>query len=178
VDDTGDSRYRRIIEENLCLNQGAPQAVTDTALLGHIQKEENEYYAQCDIRNHTYTRLLGLYFETFRRKSIENRVYKLTFFILVMAVFVALIAGGCAVMWTIARKPAVSWSDVGVVAGGMAGIVSALAVLPRIIAEHLFPKDEDARMIDMIQRMQENDSRIRNWLRPQGTDGGETAERK
>ena len=48
--------------------------------------------------------------------------------------------------------------------GSVAGMVSSLIIIPKIIAEHLFPVDEESNMLDMVKSMQENDSRIRKIL--------------
>lgn len=44
------------------------------------------------------------------------------------------------------------------------GIISALVILPKIIAQHLFPTDEERNMLKMVRNMQDNDSKIRNVL--------------
>lgn len=55
--------------------------------------------------------------------------------------------------------------DAGAIIGSVAGIVSSLIVLPKIIAEHLFPTDEDRNMNEFLKSMQENDSAIRNYFK-------------
>lgn len=59
----------------------------------------------------------------------------------------------------------ISLGDVGVVISALAGMISAFIVIPKIIAEHLFPADEDANMIAMVKSMQENDAKIRTYLK-------------
>ena len=66
---------------------------------------------------------------------------------------------------TIARKETTSLSDVAVVLSSMAGIISAIIILPKIIAEHLFPTNEDEHMIEMVKNMQVNDSKIRSHFK-------------
>ena len=39
-----------------------------------------------------------------------------------------------------------------------------IIVLPKIIAEHLFPVDEEQNMLEMVKKMQENDANIRDVL--------------
>ena len=66
----------------------------------------------------------------------------------------------------VALKDTVALTDMGVIFGAVSGILSAIIVIPKIIAEHLFLKDEDGNMIDMVKNMQQNDTGIRNWLHP------------
>ncbi len=53
------------------------------------------------------------------------------------------------------------YDGAGLVFGCVASTVSALIILPKIIAEHLFPKNEDENMIGLVKEMQKNDSEIR-----------------
>ena len=57
-----------------------------------------------------------------------------------------------------------SWENVGIAIANIAGIISTLVVLPKIIAEHLFPANEESNMLEMVKNMQDNDSQIRNIL--------------
>lgn len=49
--------------------------------------------------------------------------------------------------------------------GSAGSLVTALAIIPKIIAEHLFPADEDKDMISLVKNMQLNDSEIRKRLK-------------
>lgn len=112
-------------------------------------------------RDKIYTQLLKHYKDTFQSKSKWNKWYKLSFFVLSMLVFVGIIVASVGAICFVALKQETSMSDVSVVVGSTAGIVSSIIVLPRIIAEHLFPTNEDANMNDMVKNMQVNDSKIR-----------------
>lgn len=65
----------------------------------------------------------------------------------------------------VAQKDDPGLYDLGTIIGSVAGIISSLVVLPKIIAEHLFPTDEDRNMNEILKSMQENDSAIRNYFK-------------
>lgn len=54
--------------------------------------------------------------------------------------------------------------------GGLGTTISAIMVIPKIIAKHLFPYDEDANMISMVEKMQVNDNFIRGGDTSAGTE--------
>ena len=45
------------------------------------------------------------------------------------------------------------------IASAIAGIISSLVILPRIIAKYLFPNNEDDIWIKLINKMQREDSK-------------------
>jgi len=90
-----------------------------------------------------------------------------------MMIFVFIIRYGLMSINNISLKTTVTSTDLGVIIGGFSGILSALLIIPKIIAEHLFPKDEDTNMIGMVKNMQLNDTGIRNLLYSQNSKDNE-----
>lgn len=134
----------------------------DEDLLKTSEKESSKYGKQYDRRDRLYSDLLHNYIRSNKSKSNWNKWYKLAFFIVSLASFVGILVVSLYVLIMIAINGGNSVSDVAVVIGGTSGVISSIIVLPKIIAVHLFPTNEDANMINMVQNMQKNDSGIRN----------------
>lgn len=122
----------------------------------------SKYGKQYDKRDYLYSKLLANYIESYDKKSEHNKVYKGIFFSVILFIFIGLIVTSVVILFLIARKSTTSVADVALVISGIAGIISAIIALPKIIAEHLFPTKEDENMIDMVKSMQQNDSNIRS----------------
>lgn len=125
--------------------------------------EDND--PQYTIRNKLYSDLLEQYIEEYKSKSHWKKWYKLAFFIAVLCCFIGIIGASLYAIIIVAKKEAPGIYDIGAVIGSVAGIVSSLVVLPKIIAEHLFPTDEDRNMNEILKSMQENDAAIRNYFK-------------
>lgn len=123
-----------------------------------LEKNDPEYVR----RNELYSNLLEKYIEAYESKSKWKKWYKLAFFIAVLCCFMGIIGASLYAIIIVAQKESPGPYDIGAVIGSVAGIVSSLVVLPKIIAEHLFPTDEDKNMNDILKSMQANDSAIRN----------------
>lgn len=119
-------------------------------------------------RNELYTHLLDDYISSNKSKTQWKKWYKFAFFTISMFVFMGVIAVSLISILLVAKKDQATLSDLGVVVSGIAGILSVLIIIPKVIAEHLFPTDEDSHMIGMVKNMQLNDSGIRNHEKARG----------
>lgn len=143
------------------------QRARDDNLLESTEKEQKQDF-ECDRRNELYTKLLEQYIKTSKSKDSWKKWYKLVFFIVTLLAFVAIIVCSLlALIWTSLKAKTVL-ADFGTVIGSVAGILSALIVIPKIIAEHLFPANEDSNVIKMVKNMQQNDAGIRESLSHNG----------
>lgn len=133
----------------------------DNILLETAEKEEYISDPQYQIRNELYSNLLSEYINSYSSKAIWKKWYKFSFFIITMLCFLGIITASCIALVFVARKGVFAFTDFGVILGSVAGIVSSLLIIPKIIAEHLFPQNEDTNMIELVKNMQLNDSRIR-----------------
>ena len=136
-------------------------SANDTDLLDTAKKDYQSLDPEYISRNRIYTQLLESYFHDSKSKSRAKRWYKLIFYITTLLCFVGIITISLYALLVVARKETATVADAGTVLGSIAGIVSSLIILPKIIAEHLFPKDDDSHMISMVKNMQQNDSQIR-----------------
>ena len=126
------------------------------------EESRSGFGVQYDKRDEQYTNLLKNYTNTYSKKSAVNAIYKDIFFYVTIVLLCALVVFPITLLFIIASKESSSLSDVSVVLGSITGIVSSIIVLPKIIAEHLFPVNEDSNMIDLVKTMQQNDTKIRN----------------
>ena len=123
-------------------------------------RDDEEY----NRRNAFYSELLSEYIKIYKKKEDAKAKYKSCFFVCILVSFFIIVVGGIAGIILISIFADSSLASAGIAAVDVAGIISALMVLPKIIAEHLFPVDEESNMLNMVQRMQENDTQIRNML--------------
>lgn len=119
--------------------------------------ESLEYSDELDERNRLYTLLLKQYTSNQKRIHIARLIFKYVFFIIICFSIVYVIIYGANVMLVIAQKNSVSLSDFGVALTGVSSILGVIIVLPKIIAEHLFPKEGDQAESDLVVTMQKFD---------------------
>ena len=139
--------------------------VNDSFLLESVMKEQKSVDPEYNRRNKLYSDLLENYFDEYKLKAECKRKYKGIFFVVTLLCFFGIIAVSLFAIVVTVCKEDVMLSDLAVVAGSVAGAISALITLPKIIAQHLFPTDEDSNMISMVKNMQLNDAKIRNALK-------------
>lgn len=99
------------------------------------------------------------YLETFteitRKGDKVKRTLKCWFFVCIMLILIALIACQCFVIcYASMNSQSVDSKAIVAVCGILIENLTALIVLPRIIAEYLFNKEEDKNRIDIIKSMQ------------------------
>lgn len=133
----------------------------DADMLHASSKECGECGPEYDRRDTLYSDLLENYIKTYDGKAKCNKIYKFLFFTVSMLIFIGVVGAAIASLIIIALKKESSIADVAVLISGAAEIISVVIVLPKIIAEHLFPTNEDDNMIGMVKNMQVNDSKIR-----------------
>lgn len=156
--------YQNVIEQIKEDAEDSEQILTDETLITNIKKQlptDSEY----DRRNHLYSDLLAGYHREYQSKSRWKKWYKLLFFVITILCFLGIIIASLYAILLVAKKGTVNVYDLGTVLGSATGLISALIILPKIIAEHLFPLNEESYMIEMVKNMQLNDSNIRKFLR-------------
>lgn len=136
----------------------------DKKLNKAVASQSRDQDVEYSRRNQLYTVLLDNYIDVYGKKEKAKAVYKGIFFTATMLLFL-LVVGICLYgMYTLSTQGDGNLANVGIAIANMAGIVSALIVLPKIIAEHLFPVNEESNMIGMVKNMQDNDANIRDFL--------------
>ena len=162
-----DSHNENIILNDLCASVTPTQA-TDAQLNNAANaaiKTDSEY----DRRNNMYTDLLSQYIDKYKHKEKDKKIYKWIFFIIVMLAMAAVITVCLIVVVSLTIKAeSTSLADFAVVLTSIGGIISTIVIIPKIIAEYLFPSDEESNMIDLVKNMQQNDTNIMDILNKKG----------
>ena len=133
----------------------------DQRLNEETKKETSQYGIQYDRRDESYTKLMKEYIDNYQRKAKANRIYKGIFFGVTVFAMISLIILPLIILAYMAFTHVFNFESIAVVLGSVASILTAVIILPKIIAEHLFPTNEDEHMIGMVKEMQKNDSLIR-----------------
>lgn len=153
-----------IEEESGSSSSGSDNTTTaDDAIMLRTVKMQFDYEREYRERDRLYSVLLGNYINIYNRNSKDKRVYKIIFFIMVSIAFMAIIIFSSVAICRIMKMDASAAQVAAVAIGSFGSIISALVVIPKIIAEHLFPKNDETHMIDMVKNMQINDSKIREY---------------
>ncbi len=152
--------------EDDATDNGTVAIIADQSLLVSSDKQYKEELAEYDKRDKLYTSLLGEYISSSRSKTAWNKVYKCIFFAATMLILIALVGFPIAITLIIVLKEQSNLAiDLSALACSVIGIISAIIILPKIIAQHLFPTNEDEHMIELVKNMQVNDSKIREALK-------------
>ena len=135
--------------------------VEDNSLIETSKKEYDADMEQCNKRNILYTRLLSHYLDEHEIKSNNKVKYRSKFFWVTIISFISIIALSIFSMIYVCVNGSTSVSSVSIVVGSVGSMISAIIVLPKIIAEHLFPRNDESAMIELVKNMQLNDASIR-----------------
>lgn len=152
---------RDILQEG---NSTSPIEIADENLNSAVASQSIDQDIEYDKRNNLYTDLLNNYIQVYRSKEKVKSIYKAIFFVVTMILFCGIVITCLISMIMLSIYGDGNLANVGIAISNVAGIVSTLIVLPKIIAEHLFPVNEESNMIGMVKNMQDNDANIRNVL--------------
>lgn len=152
------------LQNTLENNEATAIEVEDKKLNHAIASQKREQDEEYNKRNNLYTELLENYIQIYKKKEKNKSIYKFLFFFTTMLLFSGIIIVCGYNMYNISVHGDPGGASVGIALSNVIGIVSTLIVLPKIIAEHLFPTNEENNMIGMVKNMQENDANIRDTL--------------
>lgn len=116
------------------------------------------------VQKHTkaYSDYLETFVSDFKLKTGHQRRMKIVFFAVTLVLLLAIIGSGVSSIVIISKKQATTLSDVATVITAVVGAVSSFLILPKVIAENLFPSKEDDRSAEIFGKMFEHDINIRN----------------
>lgn len=126
-------------------------------------RNETEY----QLRDALYSELLDKYIDIYETNSNQKQKYKKVFFIVVLFMFIAIVVVSIIFMFLVITLDKSIAQIITVALGSFGSMLSAMIVLPKIIAKHLFPKDEESHILEMVKNMQINDSKIREYQKNQ-----------
>ena len=151
--------------QNLLQHSGdVPLEVEDEKLNNAIASQNRDQDVEYDKRNSLYTDLLQNYIQVYYKKEKAKSKYKALFFAATIILFCGIVITSLICIFMLSVEGNGSLANVGIAISNVAGIVGTLIILPKIIAEHLFPVDEESNMIGMVKNMQDNDAKIRDIL--------------
>lgn len=111
------------------------------------------FFIESDRRDVYYSALV----KDIVKDNRKSQLLKCCFFAVVCIVFILTCVGGMVVLFNITKKNMLTIPDVGVAFAGFGSILSAIIVLPKIIAKHLFPEDSEKVRFDFIKENQKSD---------------------
>ena len=153
----------QIFTDDFIIEDENEDSISDEVMAKNANKERTIDDAQYKLRNEYYSDLLSEYIDVYNSKTSWNKWYKFFFFLITMLIFIAIITCSIIAVIIVASKDNSNNTDIAVVFSCLAGVVSSIIILPRIIAKHLFPTNEDENMIGMVKNMQKNDALIRSF---------------
>lgn len=161
----GKNRITSLEKEQIELIESIGAQSKDSEMAPKSNKPISAYGEQYDARDELYTGLLRQYISAFNQKAMANAKYKAKFFYITMIAFCVLVGIPLIAILLAVIIGNHNASIIVALVSGAISILSAIIVLPTIIAKHLFPPDEDKNMIDLVKSMQDNDSGIRTNIR-------------
>ena len=111
------------------------------------------FFIESDRRDVYYSALV----KDIVRDNRRSQILKCFFFGIVCIVFLLTCIGGMIVIFNVTEKDVLTVRDIGVAFAGFGSVLSAIIVLPKIIAKHLFPEDSEKVRFDFIKENQKSD---------------------
>lgn len=115
------------------------------------------------IQKHTeiYTDYLNTYVNEYKKKISSQVVMKWCFFVIIILLLITMIICGVVVICIISKKEFISTADVVTVITAIFGAISSFLILPKVIAENLFPSKEEDKTDQIFEKMFEHDINLR-----------------
>jgi len=111
-----------------------------------------------DVRDredaHFYHEIRHTLIKRFQQKGIVKTIFSYVLIFLTVLV----IGGTGVIIWFLAKKPS---ENVIAFVAAIGGFVGTLLSLPTIMTKHLFSMEEDRLILDQVNNMRENDSKMR-----------------
>ena len=101
-------------------------------------------------RNRKYTELLANYLNSYKERHRVKMNLKKCFFWIVMVSYILVALGSLAIMFVALIKAP---NAISLIIGSVATLITAIIGIPTIIANNLFPKDEDGNIVSMVKEM-------------------------
>lgn len=109
-------------------------------------------------REKSYTALTDDFEKNYKKTHDQKRTLKCCFFWIVMPLFVLVVISS---LFALIASLFITGNQIEVVVGAVVSLITSIIAIPTIIANYLFPTNEDNDMSSMINRMQNYDKGIR-----------------
>lgn len=128
--------------------------------------QEKDSYIRFDKE---FRKFLANFVKQQKKKEKQKSILKYWFFGIIMAGFFVLLITPLATIGMCHGKP--SATLVTSLITTLIELVSAIIVLPKIIADYLFNKEEDSNMMDIIKSMQDYNEKKHDYIEKHKRDG-------
>lgn len=104
-------------------------------------------------RNANYCSFMDEYVANYGEKAKSAKCMKKIFFGAIMVLLFGMVTACMMAFWNISKKPNMSYSDVAAIITAVGGIIGSFIVLPKVVAENLFPSKEEDRTAEIFDSM-------------------------
>lgn len=113
------------------------------------------FFDEADTRNEYYSILI----EQIIKDNTTNKIIKYIFFAVVCLVFIVVTIGGVCILIFVSKKNNIqtNYTDIVLLLSALSGMLSAIIVLPKIIAKHLFPEHSEQDKYEFVKSTQKFD---------------------
>lgn len=118
-------------------------------------------------RNERYCTFLDEYVDNYNQKAKASKGMKRVFFIAIMILLFGMVSACIIAFVNISGKRDISYSDVATVVTAVGGIVASFIVLPKVMAENLFPAQEEDRTAEIFDSMIKYDLELEKFYAKQ-----------
>lgn len=101
-------------------------------------------------RNKQYTELIKNYSQTFKERQDVKKDLKYKFFYIVMISYVMVLISSIGILIAVL---CVASNSIPLIIGSAGTLITSIIGIPTIIANNLFPKDEDSNIVEMTKEM-------------------------
>lgn len=119
-------------------------------------------------RNELYGSFLTEYIHHYDSKAKTAKRMKWIFFAVIMLLLVGMVAVCILTFVNVSKKSELNYSDVGTVVTSVGGVIASFIVLPKVIAENLFPAQEEDRTAEIFDSMIKYDMELEKFYADQG----------
>lgn len=121
--------------------------------------DKNVDYDRINAHLKHYDQITLLYIDNTQKRLKSNYNLKIAFFILVMSFLLSVIVMCGVAIFLLIRET--SWETITGAIVSILGIISSIIILPKIICDYLFPKNEDEFVLKLMEQLDKIDS---NWV--------------
>lgn len=119
-------------------------------------------------RNERYCTFLDEYVDNYNQKAKSSKCMKRIFFVAIMILLFGMVSACMIAFVTISKKEDISYSDVATIVTAIGGVIASFIVLPKVMAENLFPAQEEDRTAEIFDSMIKYDLELEKFYAKQG----------
>jgi hypothetical protein len=123
-----------------------------------VKIKSDNYYREHALdsvkdRNTQYSTFLSKYVDNYVSRAKVTNVMKIIFFTFIMIFLLAMVSICIIAFINITKKPDITYPDIATVITAVGGIIASFIVLPKVVAENLFPSKEEDRTADIFNSL-------------------------